>query len=255
MVSVFKNIDPKAYSFGDATDAGINSELQTDIARGLVKVALLDAYRSSSEKHTKVWRKPSQKVTVTTAFKTGSMTLVALSNHVGCGRLSKPSSIPQAALVVGEFLANGAGDKNAGFIKPHLVFPKPNTTSGFARKDTDAFRVAYWAIGSDPDPSKVNVVKMKKTIIVKAGGTQYEVNVPIVTNTKPLAVGDEVVVQSWEAAGAVDDEGPTKKQRLDGVGKGAKGTPSGVGKGSANGKAKGKSGSKSKGKSRGKSTR
>ena len=113
-----------------------------------------------------------------------------------------------------------------------LKFPPNVVRTGCAHKGVEPFLVGYWAVRSTYASAYVNAEQVHKDIQVKVGLFSTTVRVPVITNTKPLAIGDEVIVLK-AAQSDYTCEPPSKTPRVEGRQKGsrkAKGKAS-IGKG------------------------
>jgi hypothetical protein len=84
----------------------------------------------------------------------------------------------------------------------------------------EPFLVGYWAVRSTYASADVNAEQIYKDIQVKVGVLSTTVRVPVITNTKPLAIGDEVIVLKV-AKSDYTCEPPSKTPRVEGRQKGS----------------------------------
>ena len=219
----------EAYGLGEESP-GDHCEILQQVHIGYIKMALRHMNeKSSSDEHCTIHRQPSLKLTVKKAFKSGSLTLVALSNNVSVYSIDKVKE-SNKAISIGECFKNG-DTSMIGVVKSHLTFPKVSKSQDVAKKDVDAFLVGYWACNESHDPSKVNARRTFGEVSINVGSdVAVKVKVPLIVNTKQLNRGDEVVVAKT-SEGVAEEEPPLKKQRpLEGNGK-SSGKCKGKGKG------------------------
>ena len=217
----------------DEESPGDHCEILQQVHIGYIKMALRHMNeKSSSDKHCTIHKQPSLKLTVKKAFKSGSLTLVALSNNVSVYSIDKVKE-SNKAISIGECFKNG-DTSMIGVVKSHLTFPKVSKSQDVAKKDVDAFLVGYWACNESHDPSKVNARRTFGEVSINVGSdVAVKVKVPLIVNTKQLNRGDEVVVAKT-SEGVAEEQPPLKKQRpLEGNGK-----SSGKCKGKGRGKGK-----------------
>ena len=190
---------------------------QSEVWKGYIKIALLASYEASTgEEHTTIHKKPEQCVTVTKSFSPGKFELVALSNNVTMVKASLLGKTMKGnAMNVGKCFKPEGGkcEQLYGVIRSHLTFPKELTTSGYARTDTDAFVVPYWACGSSLDQTKTNATTAIKQFPIQVGSKVVcTIAVPIITNTKALKVGDVVLVLKAGNNEPAEDDAPAPKK-------------------------------------------
>ena len=110
---------------------------------------------------------------------------------------------------------------------------------GSARKKAETNIVAAWACKDTVKPIESNAMRSTKLISLKVGTESLQIEVPIITNTTALKVGDEVVCIK---AGLVEagDEPASKRPKTETGGKGKSGGKGKTGKGAGKGRGKSK---------------
>ena len=125
-----------------------------------------------------------------------------------------PSAIP-----LGNLYTQPDGEVMIGMVKPYTVWP--NGPKGQA-----PYIVAYPHCRTSNDLCDANCEFGSDSVPIKVFGTQYTINVPIITNTKALKKNDEIVchVSRKRSNSVMDAEHhPELKGKARGKGKRAKG--------------------------------
>ena len=226
---------------------GSSFDLVSSIRTGLIKAALQSLYQKTleSERRCMIYRKPSLAVKVKDDVSKGSLKLVALSNSVVFLEAEKAKSGP-GKIALPDVAFTSEGKSMAALVMKQLQFPSIDNTSGFARKSSKSFLVAYWAVAEIYDEAKVNAERRFETFPTKIGSDEYAITVPTIVNTKALKADDEVfVLRESHDADDAQPEPTTKRVRLnpptdaeatDAKNKGKKGKGKGKGKAKAKGK-------------------
>ena len=206
----------QAYDLSVYPNASMDLDVLVDAWRGTLKMSLLSAFKSSHDEHITITRAPLQGVHVNKAFKVHGLQLAALTGNVAvtCDRPSHASSIP-----IGTVFSKDGVDY-IGYLKPMLKFPPKVVRAGCAQKGVEPYLVGYWAVRSSYASADVNAEQVHKDIQVKVGVLSTTVRVPVITNTKPLAIGDEVIVLK-AAQSDYTCEPPSKTPRVEGRQKGS----------------------------------
>ena len=144
------------------------------------------------------------------------MQLAALIGDVAviCDRPSHASSIP-----IGTVFSKDGVDY-IGYLRPMLKLTSKISRTGRAQKGVEPYLVGYWAVRSSYALANVNAEQVHKDTQVKVGVLSTTVRVPVITNTKPLAIGDEVIVLK-AAQSDCTCEPPSKTPRVEGRQKGS----------------------------------
>ena len=219
----------KAYKPGDFPNPCLTLDLQVQVWKGMVEASMMEVFRTSQEKFTRIVRKPTSKVVVTKGFKSGAFQLAALTQSVTiCSEKSMQKSAVASSTKFGTLFQHGGVAIN-GYVKSCLRYPQENLI-GSTQKAADVFIVAYWAVGTTNDPSDANCQRDTKNVSIKVGATCYSVEVSIIVNTKELKAGDELTCYCRKPEIDVG-EPEAKKQRVNGKAGKAVGTSSkGAGK-------------------------
>ena len=185
------------YHPGDYTNPASNYDFLADMYKGVAKSALLAAFRASSEEHVVIGRKPEAKVWVSKSFAAGSMKLAPLSSSVSIvvHKDGKPPKIAAGQYDLGHLFSHD-GDEVHGYVKMQLQFPpsKQSVTGSGTAKSHETFIAAFWACRIVHDQSEANVIVEGKAWQVKVGRDEHTIVVPIMSNTKAIREGDEVVL-------------------------------------------------------------
>ena len=91
----------------------------------------------------------------------------------------------------------------------------PTTTEQIhdvASKHHDVNLVAFWLVRKVPNAATCNSEFAEKSMVVKVGTDQVTVNIPIITNTKMIRTGEEIICHAAEPCEFV--EPPSKKARV-----------------------------------------
>ncbi len=202
----------KAYAKGDYMRPLDNFGIQLEGRLNLAKAALLEAMRASSEDHVTVFRKPDQKVVVTSDFKEGAFTLTAFSSTLFCNFDKKGKALglpPPNSVALGEVM-NMDGKSVQAWAMNGNRWPKEASQS----MDASTCIVPYWLIGASVDKERVNVAPSKKTITAKCGSISMTLEVPVWINTDAIKAGCVIVRHDAKNAKPEIDEAeepPRKK--------------------------------------------
>ena len=180
---------------GEYEDPSSSKELLTDIAKGVIKIILKSMFASSSEKHVEHVKK-SNKVHVVTSKdfnKEEQLNLIPLTSSIIIGK-NGPSSGHRVCF--GSMESFGLTDDKA-FAKGSITWPNPT------QKNTAVFIAAFWNVESVNDSADANCAIMNKDVNVSIMKTTYSINVPFMTNTKPIKKDTELKV--YNVKGRDDD--------------------------------------------------
>jgi len=231
------------YPHGTYADPAEELDILSDVAKGHVKAAMLAAFKSSSERHVVLHRKPEQTVMTTKDFeKPGDLVLVGFSNHVVAANTNQKRP-PNAQPNEGAMKFHHKGAEYVVLIKPGLQYPKLRAVQDTIVNASPSCIVAYWGVRSTEKRSKVNVKRTVEKMQVTVGTTTAEVAIPILTNTCPLGANEELLL----AISAEDEEGPPTKRHKT-VGESSSSDEETVAKGARKGKIKASGKGKGKGK-------
>ena len=196
------------YPHGSYADPAEGLDILSDVAKGHVKAAMLAAFKSSSEPHVLLQRKPAQNVKTTKCFdKPGDLVLVGLSNQVVVVKANQKR--PQNAQPnEGSIKFHHKGTENVVFIKPGLQYPRLRVVEDTVVNSSPSCIVAYWGVGSTSQRSKVNVKRTVKKMQMSVDTIKVEVCIPILTNTCPLEANEELLLPS----SAEDEERATREE-------------------------------------------
>ena len=169
---------------GEYEDPSSSKELLTDIAKGVIKIILKSMFASSSEKHVEHVKK-SNKVHVVTSKdfnKEEQLKLIPLTSSIIIGK-NGPSSGHRVCF--GSMESFGLTDDKA-FAKGSITWP--------TQKNAGCFIAAFWNVESVNDSAEANCAIMNKDVSVSIMKTTYSINVPFMTNTKPIKKDTELKV-------------------------------------------------------------
>ena len=181
-----------------------NFAWKCELWKGHIKAALGILFAASSEHAMQIHKKPTMTVRSTKQYAKGDLLIVPMSRDV---HMSK-TVIPNTPVVENCFEQRGW--PVSGYIKSSQVWP---TNEG-----TESFLSSYWCIRADVDQDNANATVMKQDVsisIAVAAGKHLEskVSVPVLVNTKPIEVGDEVVLlkpKKHVLAKAVEEPAPKR---------------------------------------------
>ena len=215
----------------------ILDDLNQKIWPGIVLSALQHLYTKESATGVKVQRKPSEAVFATKDYAVGAFKLVAFSRQINCVA-KKEGKLELAArqIDLGYKFTNDDGADVHIVLKPDTVYEREGVDAARANKPPRKFIVPYWVCMQTHDTMLTNCEKQTKSVKLKVGVIDANIELPICTNFKPIKAGDKIVVQM--RANEVADE-PAK---------GGKGTAAAKAKAGKGGKARGGKGGKAKGK-------
>jgi hypothetical protein len=196
-------------------DPTTHPDLLIDISKGAIKTALLHEFLKSSEEWCSLQISPQTKVFATKGFnKVGGFKLVGLTTSVNV--LNKNAG----GICMGICFENG-GRVFSAYAKSSLCVPTAAKASGYARTAAEPFVAKYWACMESLDLEKTNCEQGSVSIQIKVGAETRMINIPIITNSKPIKVGDEIVVSKQSVP--TEPEEPAKKHAktgAKGIGKG-----------------------------------
>ena len=197
--------DPKSYP-----DPSDHYELMADIAKGQIKQALRSLFKASSESKLKMMKKGRDfHVVSTQEFQKGECVIVPLSTQV---LISKKQLTANNLIYLGN-LFTVKKDNAYAYIKSMAQMT--------CSKEPDAFRAQYWVVTSTHDSKLANAHFAKKsaTISVTIGGKGEDkvIDVPIIENSKPVKVGDEIIIYKADIREKIveEKEPPEKKARTE----------------------------------------
>ena len=199
--------------------------------RGCLKAALVSAFLKSGEEHCRIVRKPEQHVYALNKFALGKLSLVALSNtmqFVSCVEGGVPS-VPSRAQVLYKCFTHNKKDYYA-VVKPQSNFPASecDQKTGFFRQASEVFLAKYWLC--EEDALNANCERSFIESKIKCGPIDGTIKIPVITNTKPINIGDALIVQ--KGALQTEDDAPAKKKaRCESSKASSKGKSKGKGKG------------------------
>ena len=199
----------------DHPSPATHTDLLIDICKGAIKAALLNEFSKSCEGHCSLQVSPQQKVFATKDFKVGGFKLVGLTNAVSV--VSKNAG----GVLMGTCFEKGDLAFNA-YAKSSLSIPTAAKPSGYARSIAEPFVAKYWSCTETFELEKINCEHGHLCIQLKMGAETRPINIPIITNTKPIKAGDEITVSKQSVAADQEVEPPKKQAKTGakGAGKG-----------------------------------
>ena len=217
--TVLKTEERISYQLTALPNPAVHADIQSDMWKSLVLSALVELHEASRCKGLTVVHKPEMCVMWSGltggAAPKGSLTLVPLSRLVGtCAK----ANLPQGAIDLGPLWTKG-DEPQHGFIKPGVIWPddtKPHVTP---------FVVPYWCVKQTRDQDLVNCVVKETQVTIRVCKRAYHFNVPLITNSESLNVGDKLCIkgevkrQSSDIASLVEEQAPPKAAKGSGKGK------------------------------------
>ena len=149
---------------------------------GLIKQTIAIEFNKSShgaDCKTSISSDAPVRVYATKAFKTGAFKLVGLSNNISVAPADKVTLATSTAKIIG----------SGKDWKAH-VRSSNSILSGTSKPE---FFACYWAVHSMFDQAAVNCKNVDKTVEVAVLGNKYEVQIPILVNTAPIAKDEEII--------------------------------------------------------------
>ena len=190
-------------------DPTTHTDLLIDISKGAIKAALMHEFLKSSEDFCSLQISPQMKVFATKNFnKIGSFKLVGLTTSVNV--LSKNAG----SICLGICFKKDDRVWSA-YAKSSLSIPSAAKASGYARNAPEPFVAKYWACMESYDLEKTNCEQGAASIQIKVGCETRTITIPIITNSKPIQDGDEIVVS--KQAAPTEQEEPAKKHAKTGA--------------------------------------
>jgi hypothetical protein len=215
--------DAEVYICKDCKDPSEHNDIVIPMWKGFVKAAMVSLFNSSSEHQIKVQRQPELTVIALADFGVGRLRLVALTYNVPVHVLDKKIAEDSSTIDLGVVYESSKGAVHA-LAKPCITFPKEELTKDIVTKEPNEFIVSYWAVKQVHDARRVNVAKEMKMVSIKVGSQAFEVNVPMLVNTKKISCGDEILVLKLDKTPEAAEEPDHKRARKGkGRGKGQKG--------------------------------
>ena len=215
-----------------------NKDFKASMWKGLAKAAMASLFDASSEGDVKIVRKPEQQVIALKDFPVGKLQLVGITQSVDAQPMRKRAR-EDPAIDMGRCYDHD--DQTFHLVaKRCLQFPEPTRTADTVHKQPEAFAPAYWATKQSYDSRQVNVTKEMKPVPVKFRSMTYTVSVPVLTNSKHIVSGDEIVALKSQAdEREAEPEPDPKRQQTSGKGHGQS-TSGGRGRGRGKGKTAGR---------------
>ena len=173
------------FKAGSYTKPVNNFDIVSDIWKGRIKDGLREMFLRSSEESITICKKPAPKVICNAQFKVDAFRLVPLTTSVSVMADKNGKSMVAKELTDLGPLFEHKGGHVRGVIKSSVQFAGPNRTE---------FLVGYWVARTTHDIDEANAVIDKKTVSFNVTrSTRVDLVIPTIVNTKPLAVGDEIV--------------------------------------------------------------
>lgn len=171
---------------GEYVDPSSSKEFIMDIAKGVIKSVLKSMFASSSEQHVEHVKKSSKVHVVTSKDfnKEEQLKLIPLTSSIIIGKNGPASGHRVCFGSMGSF---GLTDDKA-FAKGSITWPNP------AQTNAPCFIAAFWNVESVNDSAEANCAIMNKDVSVSIMKTTYSINVPFMTNTKPIKKDTELKV-------------------------------------------------------------
>lgn len=227
---VYVAVESKVYKHGSCPSPCESFELKCDIWKGHIKEKLVEMFQKSNEKDVTIAQEPKVMVSVNKDFPVNCLKLVGLTNKITFQK--SHSTVATSGIVIGTCFDANASTFDAIALS-HLNFPKQVQTSGFACQTVDPFLVSFWAARESNDADAVNCERQYIGHTIKVGSSSNTLQFPIITNSKGLKAGDELVVlkrkQSRSLADEPANEKPAEKAPRKDMAKGSKAKGKGKG--------------------------
>ena len=176
-------------------DPTANFDLKAALISGLFKQALVAEFNKSSHDNDCKMAISSDapvKVIANKPFKTGAFKLVGLTTNISVAPIDRVMLAASKSIGSGKdwtASARSANSQLTGKLKPE-------------------FFVCYWAVPSTFEQAAVNCEHVDKTVEITVLGKKYELSIPILVNTAPIAKDDEIIVLKESSA---EQSGPKRK--------------------------------------------
>jgi hypothetical protein len=191
---------------GNVTDPSNNFELKASTIAGACKNAIALEFAKSCDADIKVQSAPECKLYALRAFKkAGSLKLVGITNNVSVQPDGKDM------LTSSKFIGHGDGWR---------AYCRSSNTSLASAAGSSCFLAKYYLVHSTFDQNLVNCEYEDKEVDISVLGSKEKIMVPTIVNTKPIAVGDELIV--LKISSELPAEPPTKKLKVAPKGKAMK---------------------------------
>ena len=198
-----------------------SSEMYTKIWTGMAIAAVKQLFMShSTDAKVKVIKKP-ESVVAKDKLATGSCKLIPLSRKVdtvtvldGCNA-NPPKSNYLSNFLICKMCRNDKGTGDMFLcMKKDMQFAKTAASDRALISTTSDFVVPYWAVGQSADPSQINCEIQFKDIQIKLGkDTSYDVKVPMIVNTKPIAAGVPLMIAKFEQSKRKHEDDDDRDER------------------------------------------
>ena len=132
------------------------------------------------------------KVIANKPFKTGAFKLVGLTTSISI------TPIDRVMLAASKSIGSGKDWKASA----------RSANSQLTGKSKPDFFVHYWAVPSTFEQAVVNCEYNDKTVELTVLGKKYELSIPMLVNTAPIAKDDEIIVLKESSA---EQSGPKRK--------------------------------------------
>ena len=163
-------------------DPNVSFDLRASIMSGLIKQTIANEFNKSSHDadcKMSISSDAPVRVYATKAFKTGTFKLVGLSNNISVAPKDKVTLATSTSKIIGSGKDWKAHARSSNSI-----------LSGTSKPE---FFACYWAVHSMFDQAVVNCKNVDKTVEITVLGNKYEVQIPILVNTAPIAKDDEII--------------------------------------------------------------
>jgi hypothetical protein len=160
-------------------DPTVHFDLKASIMSGLFKQAIaVEFNKSSYDADCKMsMSSDGLRVYANTQFKTGAFKLVGLSNNIIVAPADK------VMLAAGKTIGSGKDWKALA----------RSSNSPLTRNSKPDYFVCYWAVQSTFEQAAVNCKFVDKTVEISVLGDKYELSIPMLVNTAPIAKDDEII--------------------------------------------------------------
>lgn len=170
-------------------------DLKASIISGACKNATALEFAKSNESDCTVSVTPDVKVYASKAFRSGNFKLVGLTNNITVQPDDKQMLVSARPIGTGKGWRAYARSSNSSVVQSAAV----------------SFLAKFYTVHTTFDQGAVNCAYQDKEVEINVMGEKEKVLIPMIVNTAPIAVGDEIVVLKVSHEQPV--EPPSKKHK------------------------------------------
>ena len=191
-------------------NVGEADDLLAAVYSGFIKSALRSLWnKKSMDDRCSIVKNKGVMLRVNENFATGALKLVALSTNASVQETTQTKKPKESKLLIaiGQMFTNSKGNPMIGVVRNALTFPQAAKHEDTREVDKDGCLVAFWAVREIK--GKGNAEVTFENVDVKVGSEVTKINVPVMVNTAPLKIGQELILEPKE------DEPDAKRQKVD----------------------------------------